>query len=188
MTQKFLVYMLLDPDTGSVRYVGRSSSALRRPFNHFRCKRVREKRDACHAWVRAVLRRGKEPVVQVLQAVSKQSLLDECERFWIRHFQLLGEPLLNSWLVDPETLTLVRRGWRHSKLTRRKIASAKRVSRDSQRRPVVNLSTGQWHPSVHAAARAYGVSLARMSAVCNGLYGGRTVKGMSFLFFTREPG
>lgn len=200
-TKGYIVYALLEPNSDAVRYVGRSSSGLARPLNHWRCRQVREKPDAVHSWVRELLARRKRPRVAVLQVLSPSDdvseKLDRAEAFWLKHFQLLGEPLLNSWLVDPfdEEPTPRRTGWRHSKLTRRKIGRAhagKAVTwrqrqnlskgHDREKKPVACLSTGQWFPSVHAAAKGLRICVSRVSAVCNQKPGARTAHGRVLVF------
>lgn len=95
MKPTYLIYGLIDPDTDQVRYVGKSSSGLKRPSHHWLHKQLRERRDRCHNWVRSVLARGKIPIVKVLQETENSEALNELEKMWITNLRIQGCDLTN---------------------------------------------------------------------------------------------
>lgn len=196
----YMVYGLCTP-SGRLFYVGRSSSGLHRPRAHFRSKRELGLDDRVHRKIRSMLRKGRAPVIRVLQAfpysadVSK--LLDEYERRWVWLCQQQGIEVCNEWLPDPfvQDPTMVRRGWKHSRKTRRRIGEkhrGRKVSRvtrlllsksqQKNKRQVVCLNTGEWHPSLCAAARHHNVNLDRVWGICHKRKHFKTTDGLSFAF------
>jgi hypothetical protein len=93
---RFLIYGLVDPDSGEVRYVGRSMSGLDRPRQH-RCPSVLRKDGGTHkaAWVRSLLKRGKTYGIAVLYRAPTREGLDEAEIFWIAELRRRGHDLTN---------------------------------------------------------------------------------------------
>lgn len=88
------IYLLLDPVTGEIRYVGWTAKALAtRLRQHLR------DRCACHRtwWIRGLLHQGLRPQIQLLQAVPSEQWA-EAERYWIAHFRDAGCPLTNGTL------------------------------------------------------------------------------------------
>lgn len=66
---------------------------------------------------------------------------------------------------------------------RAKVLEARAESQALNRRQVICLNDQMRYPSMSAAALVYGVSVARISCVCNGIYGHKTAgKGLSFAF------
>lgn len=93
---ELLIYGLIDPRNGQLRYVGQSIRGLRRPVEHWKNKRHREAKDHCHTWVRSVLRDGFVPEVEIIQECSSFAELDEAEDFWIAYFRFIGCNLTNT--------------------------------------------------------------------------------------------
>jgi hypothetical protein len=94
-TSQFLVYALIDPRSGEVRYIGKSSCGLKRPKHHWTHKSLRESSDHCHNWVRSVLKQRSTPEVEVLEEACAE-LLNEAEVFWIGYFKMIGANLTNQ--------------------------------------------------------------------------------------------
>src|SRR6185295_7405409 len=89
---RFLVYGLFDPESGELRYVGRSSSGTKRAQDHLRGSSLLLD-DHCHRWIKNLLARGLRPSVEVLEEcpISGDVLtpeinawLNDAEREWIR--------------------------------------------------------------------------------------------------------
>jgi hypothetical protein len=90
------VYLLEEPDTGEVRYVGKAVCPEHRLYEHLNeamnsadkaCKRI--------MWLRAILGAGKSPVMRVIDEVMPEDAAGR-ELFWIKHFLAAGVVLLNE--------------------------------------------------------------------------------------------
>lgn len=92
---QFLVYGLVDPRTGEVRYIGRSSSGLRRPRMHFFPSKLTERNHKAN-WMRSLLSAGVRPEIIVLEefAFAADTVVAEC--FWIAQARGLGWSLTNQ--------------------------------------------------------------------------------------------
>lgn len=92
-----LVYALLDPETGDIRYVGQTRTPLlARLANHKREAHRRESASQtlspCLRWVKSILDRGAEPNIKML---DPKGVWDASEAAWIERLTAQGENLLN---------------------------------------------------------------------------------------------
>ena len=136
------VYQLLDPRTGSVRYVGYSSDPRRRFANH-----------ACDAaethkarWIRALQRDGLTPVLAILCVVETAEEAKRIEVALIARLRAVGANLTNATaggdgLADPTTEVrakcATRTGIPHTPETRAKISAGntgKRMSVETKQK------------------------------------------------------
>lgn len=87
---QFLVYGLRDPRTQAIRYVGRSSSGLNRPKQHWLASRNYHSKSKTHraCWLRDLATHGLRCEIVVLQTCTSIAEVSEAERFWIA----LGRP------------------------------------------------------------------------------------------------
>src|SRR5678815_3233021 len=90
---KHIIYGLIDPRTMLIRYVGKSSSGMRRPHDHRRTW-GRAKNTHSARWVAELQRDGFDFGIVVLDA-SAPDRLAEHERWWIAYGRALGWPLTN---------------------------------------------------------------------------------------------
>jgi hypothetical protein len=91
---KFLIYGLVDPRTGEIRYVGRSSSGMGRPGSHRKPQYLEKDRSHKGNWVRKLLSLGLDYSVTILEEVAAAELSSR-ERFWIAEGRRRGWPLTN---------------------------------------------------------------------------------------------
>jgi hypothetical protein len=91
MISQFLIYGLVDAGTGQLRYIGRSSSGLRRPARHFYPSELKKDNSHKGRWLRA----SGKPKVVVIQELDGPTLLNVAEVFWIAYFREMGCPLTN---------------------------------------------------------------------------------------------
>lgn len=91
-----IVYALIDPRDGAVRYVGKTHrTAHRRLRRHLApCYLVGDTHK--ERWVRVLLRLGLEPEIRVLERCDDADLLCERERAWIALYQTGGAALTNA--------------------------------------------------------------------------------------------
>ena len=88
-----LVYGLIDPRTGELRYVGKSCSGLARPRQHLCPKQS----PVTHrgSWITGLLRDGMKPEIEIIEVHDSASSLADAERFWIAYFRFVGCRLTN---------------------------------------------------------------------------------------------
>ena len=89
---KPVIYVLQEPDTGAVRYVGQTKYPRRREWLH--CSHSNNRRGArrVNKWILGLLERGSRPVFKVIEETPH---LDDRERHWIAELRSRGADLLN---------------------------------------------------------------------------------------------
>jgi hypothetical protein len=86
------IYILTEPETGEVRYVGVTWGTLRKRRGcHIREARRGHHSHKCH-WTRQLLNQGLEPAIELLEVTEHWR---EREVFWIAHYRQLGARLTN---------------------------------------------------------------------------------------------
>lgn len=141
---RFIIYGLFDPrDGGELRYIGRSTSGLRRPNSH--CTPGSLRKDGfSHKgnWIRQLLALDLKPEVVVLEVFPNSDPLSEMERQAIELYRSMGFRLVNATdggedgspgPLSPET---------RAKISR---AAKGRVISEEQRRKIAIGRTGKIH-------------------------------------------
>ncbi len=95
MNDRFLIYGLVDPTSGHLRYVGKSSYGLKRARSHLYPAALKRDRSYCGNWIRSLLKKGLVYKIVILQAFLDSEVLVQAECFWISYFRDLGCPLTN---------------------------------------------------------------------------------------------
>ncbi len=86
------IYVLKDPETGEVRYVGKTKLTLEQRLNsHLRRKSKNHK--GC--WINSLKNRNLIPVIESIERVSDETW-SEREIYWIQYYKDLGTRLTNS--------------------------------------------------------------------------------------------
>lgn len=89
------IYSLNDPETGEVRYVGKTSCGVdRRLYEHI--YNARHHRSHNYNWIRALDKRGLRPTISILERIEAGGDWQAAERKWIAYFRSLGVSLLNG--------------------------------------------------------------------------------------------
>lgn len=92
------VYVLIDPDTNAVRYVGKTNMLHIRFKDHIRATHYKGNRHAgrkLFQWLRTLGERDLEPIMSVIgYADCNQAVI--LEKFWIIYFLQRGAELTNS--------------------------------------------------------------------------------------------
>lgn len=91
----FLIYALVDPRNGEIRYIGKSSIGMKRPARHAHPRGLKESNYKAR-WVRQLVAEGLSYHVRVLYQAPVKVGLDEAECFWIRELRERGCRLTNS--------------------------------------------------------------------------------------------
>lgn len=113
-----LIYVLLDPLTGEIRYVGFTSRTLKARLKQHLAKK-KGKYSHRIAWVKYLVRRGLQPVMQQLQEVP-DSEWRAAERYWVSYFRSIGCPLTNATDGGDGTI-----GYKHSDESKEKMRIAR---------------------------------------------------------------
>lgn len=90
-----IIYVLSDPETNEIRYVGQSYKGTARAEHHWRHKHLRERHDYCHTWIRSLLKKGLLPLVEIAEELDAVEQLNDAEKFWISYFRFIGCRLTN---------------------------------------------------------------------------------------------
>lgn len=96
MPKNNLIYALRDPRTDEVRYVGKSTSGLKRPESHFTFSHNLKVQD----WVNELKSENLLPEIDILEECDDWPILTAKERFWIDHYLESGSNLLNDIFSD----------------------------------------------------------------------------------------
>lgn len=85
------IYVLIDPETQEVRYVGKANNPQVRFGSHLRDKQNTHKTN----WIRKLQSKGLKPLMEVIEEVPYEQW-KEREMFWIAFYQAQGCNLTNS--------------------------------------------------------------------------------------------
>ena len=86
------IYTLAHPDTGEIRYVGKTKNSLQKRYNqHYYNKEGKSK---ISKWIRKLKKENKKPIIELLDRVAFD-LWVETEIYWIAQFKAWGFNLLN---------------------------------------------------------------------------------------------
>ena len=126
------IYGLADPETGLVRYVGKSVNLPSRYAEHLRAG----DRSYRANWIRSLDKRGLVPSLVIIDVVEEGADWQERERYWIAFYRAAGNKLTNGTsggegLKDPTLETLRRlseshKGKVHSEEQRKKMGEGVR--------------------------------------------------------------
>jgi group I intron endonuclease len=116
---KYLIYALIDPTSYEIRYVGRSSSGLARPKEHFKPFEL-GKRNYKANWIRGLVSEGLVPEIFVLQVVDCADDLNPLEMLWISRCKSEGHHLTNLTEGGEGTI-----GYKHRVETKKKLSFLK---------------------------------------------------------------
>lgn len=108
---KYIIYGLTDPDTQEVRYIGKSTSGMKRPMEHKKPFNLKGHSHKIH-WIKQLIEQNKKYGVIVLEITETPEELNDREIFWINEYKNRGITLTNStdggegnvgWIPSEET-------------------------------------------------------------------------------------
>ena len=121
--QQWFVYVLKDPRTDSVRYVGWTVDIERRLYIHiWRAENDQDNNTHKGRWIRLLLKEGLKPIIETIESGYGDGW-KESERRWVKHFRDAGCKLMNLTDGGEGTLGIV------VKESTRRIQSALRKGR-----------------------------------------------------------
>lgn len=128
---RYLIYGLVDPRTGYLRYVGKSMSGRNRLSMHLSPSHLR-KRNHRTNWIKSLLAVDLRPMWVEIHVFDDPEILETAERFWIGYFRSIGFDLVNETDGGEGT-----RGLKHTadwKALMSRIHSGKQISAEHKRR------------------------------------------------------
>jgi len=92
---KYIIYGLTDPDTQEVRYIGKSTSGLKRPKEH---KKPCNLKTPSHKvnWIKSLINEGKTYGIIIIEETETPEALDGREIHWIAEYKARGAKLTNG--------------------------------------------------------------------------------------------
>jgi hypothetical protein len=88
------IYILSDPRTNAVRYVGKAKNVKRRLSRHLSPGNLAKSHHTAN-WLRSLVEAGMKPVVRTAEELPDDGDWEARERFWIAHYRSLGCDLTN---------------------------------------------------------------------------------------------
>lgn len=135
MDTKNLIYGLIDPLTGELRYIGQSSVGMRRAQKHcweyyLRPENSKRQHSYKQRWILGLMKAKLKPEIIILEKLETKNELNEAEIFWISYYKSLGSRLTNispggNIAVPPPPRP---KGYKHNKETRELISKALRLN------------------------------------------------------------
>jgi hypothetical protein len=137
----YLIYGLIDPRDGQLRYVGKTARGLARPYEHGRVSILRKDGTYKGNWIRQLHAEGLTYEVEVLEEHESPETLVDAEQFYIAYFRGLGCRLTN--LTDGGEGV---RGHRHSSATRARLSDLAKMqfSNPEARQRASEVARVQW--------------------------------------------
>lgn len=83
-TNKIFIYVLKDPETHHIRYVGQTNNIKRRLQAHISRARYRKYHSA--RWITSLLNRNLRPILEIVEECNRSNLTTR-EQFWIAHYR-----------------------------------------------------------------------------------------------------
>ncbi len=89
------IYVLIDPRTNEVKYIGKTKQPINRRFRHHihRGRRF-PNMNRVSSWIANVLADGLIPEIFIIEKVDPK-IWEDSERFWIAYFRFIGSNLTN---------------------------------------------------------------------------------------------
>lgn len=88
------IYSLSDPDSGEIRYIGKTEGSLQKRLNHHLWEAKRENKIYRHHWINCVLARDKLPIIQNIDSVPENEW-EFWEILYISLYKAMGCRLVN---------------------------------------------------------------------------------------------
>ena len=201
------IYLLVDPRTFEIRYVGKTHNLRERLYVHMSNAR-RGNKAYVYNWIRLLTREDLSPMMFVVEVIWGD--WRQAEKRWIKSLREQGCRLTNQTDGGEGAF-----GRAHSIETKRKIGekskgrvrssealkkcseSCKRALQNNPKvkanakrlvhlfgKPVICLDTGKIFPSAGEAARALNLNNAKIGQVCLGRR--KSTGGLKFAFYNKE--
>jgi len=92
---KVYIYSLNDPDSLSVRYIGKTMNLKKRLSSHINeAKRCKGRRYVLN-WIKSLLDINKKPIINIIEECTQDNW-EEKERYWVDHYRKIIPNLCNN--------------------------------------------------------------------------------------------
>lgn len=93
--QQIKIYLLKDPRTNEIRYVGKTKNSLtKRLYEHFTIRNL-ESNNHKNNWFKVLLKLNLRPIIELIEITNKTNWIEQ-ERYWIKYHKEIGCKLTNS--------------------------------------------------------------------------------------------
>lgn len=98
MDRPWTIYVLKDPRTDEIRYVGVTVQSLKARLSGHICESRKKIKKKTHKlnWIRSLLDHGLEPVIESVETGTGDDAWPDRERFWIAHYRAILPNLTND--------------------------------------------------------------------------------------------
>jgi group I intron endonuclease len=93
---KNIIYGLIDPRDGCVRYIGKSTSGSRRIKQHNSNWHLTRENTRKANWIKSLISQGLKPEGIILEESNDPKKLSDLEKFWIANIKSVGGILYNA--------------------------------------------------------------------------------------------
>lgn len=97
---KYLIYALVDKVDNQVRYIGKSTSGLRRPNQHFSDWSINKTNPYKKYWLKKCKLENILPSIEIIEIIPDEvfthQILEDAEEFYIQYFKRVGCRLVNA--------------------------------------------------------------------------------------------
>lgn len=94
MTEKTFIYILIDPRTNEVRYVGKSNNPKKRLFA-YHIPQSKLKRTHKECWIYSLINKNLSPILKIIEETDLNNWCDR-EKYYIKHYLESGCNLVNA--------------------------------------------------------------------------------------------
>lgn len=95
MTDKNVIYGLIDPNTKLLRYLGQTTDQERRYYEHHKPSSLKRK-SIKNGWIKSLIKNGQKAEMIIIQEYETTEELPEAEEFWYQYFKMQGAELTND--------------------------------------------------------------------------------------------
>lgn len=92
---KYIIYGLTDPDTQEIRYIGKSTSGMKRPLEHKKPSNLKVSSYKVN-WIKSLINQDKIYGIIILEITKTPEELDSREIYWIAEYRSRGTSLTNG--------------------------------------------------------------------------------------------
>lgn len=122
-----VIYALLDPNEGKIRYIGQAINLKKRMIDHYKPSHLKHNTYK-NNWLKSLLIKNQKADVIILQECETREELNQAEIMWINHYRKLGFSLTND-----DDGGAGRKNYKCSDETKRKISEIKTGRKVSER-------------------------------------------------------
>lgn len=119
----YKIYWLSDPETGEMRYVGKTKQTLQKRY-YYHCHPDGKSHNT--KWINSLLKKSLRPNINVLQTLSSEDDMNMAEVYWIAYFKSVGCRLTNECIGGRGGSIKGKKRKPCSEETKRKISIAKK--------------------------------------------------------------